>query len=146
MEKDIPCIEESMNSQSLGTVSTGARDRRLADIAKLSVDVVASFSDKYPPEIVEAFAFIAKYMTIAALDKDARKDISEVVNPEHCPLCVLHFSTTSCDNCVLVHPRGIYCGDKYTDMRSTVESGTFSEAAFHVGRIARDILKKGGDQ
>lgn len=130
-----------MNSQGLDIVNVGADKRHMKDISRLSVDIVKWARASYPEHIVAALSLIAKYMTIAALPKKQRKDIADVVNPKYCPLCELYFGISSCKGCVLVSENGIYCGDRYNDLRSTLENGTFTEVAFHVGKIAQDILK-----
>lgn len=115
----------------------------LEDIANMSVDCAKAMDGKYPQELIEAFTLAGKYITIGTLKKEARKDISPAVGPDKCPLCLLYLHQGgTCRGCVL-HDKGTHlCGEKYNVLRDSIENGTFLNAAFHLGSILREVLKK----
>jgi hypothetical protein len=118
-------------------------EKVLEDIANMSVDCAKAMEGKYPKELIEAFTLAGKYTTIGALKKEVRKDIDPAVGPDKCPLCLLYLHKTGiCKGCVLQERGREKCGEKYDVLRNSIENGTFLNAAFHLGNILREILKK----
>lgn len=113
-------------------------------IAQLSVDCINTFRDKYPDNILQAFTFTGKYMTIAALDKTHRYDISTITKAELCPLCQIHFyKNEKCKECVLYDGSVLFgCGNKYNAVKNAAQTGTFIDVAFNISKIVGKILNK----
>lgn len=113
----------------------------MKQIAKLSVDVASLFKGEYPDEIIQAFTFTGKYLSISALDKDTRQRVDLVTNPGSCPLCEL-YAAKCCIGCGLKAQEGTGCGEQYANIRQAIKSGTYIDVAFNMSKVVREMLKK----
>ena len=118
--------------------------KTMKQIAELSVELVSRFRGEYSDEILQAFSLVGKYMTIAGLDKETRKAISLVTMPEYCPLCQL-YEDRNCIGCELKRPESIGCGHQYDGLKQAVCSGTYTDVAFNMGLLVKNILSKTED-
>lgn len=116
-----------------------AEEPKVIQVAKLSVDVINMFKEKYPEEILQAFVFAGKYMTIAAMDHVERERIDLVSNPKYCPLCHVNMEDDRCV-CPIVRDTGMYCLDAYVTAKDAIKVGTYIETAFHIGPLVKKIL------
>jgi hypothetical protein len=111
-------------------------------IAEMSVECARHLKDEYPQELVEAFSMVGKYLLLATLRKEDRKDCSPASNATMCPLCELHLNVNgSCGNCVLAEDvKDKQCGRLYNDLKATLENGTYMDVAFQLGVIIKEIM------
>jgi hypothetical protein len=113
----------------------------LREISRLSVAVAEEFKGTFPDDILQAFTLVGKYLTIAGLDKTARKEIGMVTGPSHCPLCTL-YKDKECKGCILKDQDEAICGQQYNSIRHAITEGTYTDVAFNISRMIRSILKR----
>jgi len=113
----------------------------MTEIANLSVKIVEQFKDDYPEELLQAFTLAAKYMTIAGLPKEMRKDANKVTTSKYCPLCYL-FLDRECEGCILKQPEGSGCGHQYDGVKHAIINGTFTDVAFNLSKLIRESLSR----
>ena len=115
-------------------------DKLAETISEMSVDCAKHLQGNYETNIIECFTFAGKYISIAALRKEDRSDISKFTGADKCPLCLFHKSN-KCYGCVL-HDRTVPgCGSDYTYLLSSITKGTYMDISYNVGNILREILK-----